>query len=73
MSAASKAFRIGKLEVHHTSALNSLSSTPQTLAAVAAGYGVSVDLAERHLSVLIDEGLAIRTKGSRTTATYIAA
>lgn len=73
MSAATKAFRTSKLETHHVTALNVLSSTPQTLAAIASALGITQDLAERQLSVLIDEGLAARTVGSRTSARYTAA
>ena len=70
MNPTQKAFRISKLETHHVSALNTLSSTPQSLATIAAAYGVSQDTAEKHLSALIDEGLAARTHGDRATARY---
>ena len=69
--ANNKTFRISKLETHHTTALNNLSSTPQTLAQIAPAYGVTQDAAEKHLSLLVDEGLATRTSGSRTTSKYV--
>jgi len=72
MSQATKAFRISKLEPHHVTALNVLSSTPQTLAAIASALGTTQDDAEKKLAILIDEGLAARTVGSRTSAKYTA-
>ena len=70
MTAAQRAVRVSKLEAHHVTALNTLTAQPPSLAQIAAGYGVSVDAAEKHLSILIDEMLCARTKGSRITATY---
>jgi len=68
-----KAFRIAHLEQRHVAtALGALSSTPESLAQVAAGYGATVEDAEKHLSLLCDESLATRTVGSRVTARYAA-
>jgi hypothetical protein len=75
--AINKAFRVAHLGVPHITMLNLLSSTPQTLHTLASPLGISDDLAERQLSLLIDEGLALRLPGagghSRTTSTYVAA
>jgi hypothetical protein len=71
LNATERAFRISKLDAVLVKALNALSTTPKSLATIAAAYGATQDIAEKHLSILIDEGLCTRTKGSRLTATYI--
>jgi len=71
MTAAQKTFRLAHIESSHTTAYAGLSGTPQSLATVAAGLGITADAAEKKLSLLIDESLASRTVGSRTTATYV--
>lgn len=68
-----KALRIANLEQHHKTMQAALTTTGQSLAALAAAAGITVDLAEKQLSLLVDEGLCTRTTGSRTTATYKAA
>jgi biotin operon repressor len=60
MSATSKAFRISKLEQHHVSSLNQLSSTPQSLASHASALGISAVEASHRLQLLVDEGLAVQ-------------
>jgi hypothetical protein len=70
MNAAQKAVRVSKLEPKHQTINALLTAQGQTLAALATAAAVSQDLAERQLSLLVDEGLAARTKGSRTTALY---
>jgi len=62
--------RLGNMTQAHKTAYTGLSSTGQSLATVAAGLGISQDDAEKRLSLLIDEGLATRSVGSRTTARY---
>jgi predicted ArsR family transcriptional regulator len=54
----------------HQTIFTVLSSTPKSIATVAAALGISQDLAEKQLSALVDEGLAVRTPGDRTTARY---
>ena len=68
-----KAVRVANLEQHHKTLQASLTSTGQTLAALAVIVGVTQDLAERQLSILIDEGLCARTVGGRASALYSAA
>jgi hypothetical protein len=70
LTPAMKSYRLSKLTTAHVSAQGALSSTGQTLATIAAGLGISLDDAEKRLSLLIDEGLAARSTGSRTTARY---
>ena len=70
MTTAQKNFRSSKLEAHHTAALNALTAQPQSLAQIAAAYGVTQDACEKHLSLLVDEGLATRSRGDRTSARY---
>ncbi len=71
LSPAQHSFRLSNMTGQHQSLYtNGLSSTPQSLASIAATLGVSPDVAEKRLSSLIDESLASRTVGSRTTATY---
>ena len=65
-----KAFRLAKLTTAHVSAQGALSTTGQTLATIAMGLGISQDDAEKRLSLLIDEGLATRSVGSRVSALY---
>jgi len=65
-----KAYRLSKMTTAHVTAYSGLSSTGQSLATVAVGLGVSQDDAEKRLSLLVDESLAARTTGSRTTARY---
>jgi hypothetical protein len=70
MTTQSKAFRISKLHPAHQTVNTALTAVGQTLAQIATACGITQDDAERKLSVLIDEGLCTRTKGSRTTALY---
>jgi hypothetical protein len=70
LNATMHAVRLGNLNVAHKNTYSGLSSTGQTLATIAAGLGISLDDAEKRLSLLIDEGLAARSTGSRTTARY---
>lgn len=60
-----KTFRIAKLDTHHTSSLNQLSSTPQSLASHASALGISTTEAQHRLSLLVDEGLAIANKTAK--------
>jgi len=71
--AANKSFRISKLEAHHVATYTKVTASAQTIAAIAAQLGISFDDAEKRLSLLVDEGLAVRTSGGRTTATYVLA
>ena len=73
LTPAMKTFRIAKMTPVHQTAQGALSSTGQSLATVATGLGVSLDDAEKRLSLLIDESLATRSAGSRTTARYTSA
>jgi hypothetical protein len=71
--AVNKTFRTSKLDTAHTGALAAVTSSPQTLHQLAVAAGVSDDLMEKRVSLLIDEGLCVRTpgaKGDRPTATY---
>jgi hypothetical protein len=72
LTPAMKAFRLSKVTPAHLTVNNTLSSTGQSLATIATGLGVSLDDAEKRLSLLVDEGLATRSTGSRTTARYTA-
>jgi hypothetical protein len=70
---AVKTARTNNLTPAHRSVLNVLSSNGQTLAAIATVVGIAQDLCERQLSLLVDENLARRTVGGRTTALYTVA
>jgi hypothetical protein len=72
LNAKIKAVRVANLEPSHKTMNTVLTAAGQTLASLAVLIGVSQDLAERQLSLLIDEGLCTRTKGSRTSALYSA-
>jgi hypothetical protein len=72
MNAQQKSYRISKLHQSHQTVNTALTAVGQPLAQIAAVVGISQDDAEKKLSVLIDEGLCTRTKGSRTTALYTA-
>jgi hypothetical protein len=65
-----RAFRISKLDPICSRALNALSATPKSLAALATAFGLNQDVLEKNLSLLVDEGLCARTIGDRITATY---
>jgi hypothetical protein len=67
-----KAFRLAKLTTAHVTVQSALSSTPQSIAQIAASCGITADDAERKLSLLVDESLAARSVGTRATATYTA-
>jgi hypothetical protein len=73
LNPTAKAARVANLEKGHKTMNAALTSSGQPLAVLAAAVGVSQDLAERQLSVLVDEGLATRTRGSRNTALYASA
>jgi hypothetical protein len=64
--------RLGNMTQAHKTAYTGLSSTGQSLATIAAGLAISLDDAEKRLSLLIDEALASRTVGGRSTALYSA-
>jgi hypothetical protein len=64
------AVRLGNMTQAHKTAYTWLSSTPQSIATIATALGLSQDETERRLSALVDEGLAVRTVGDRTTARY---
>jgi hypothetical protein len=70
LNSTERTFRISKLDAALVKALNTLTSTPKSLATIAAAYGTTQDNAEKDLSLLVDEGLATRTTGDRTNATY---
>lgn len=75
MAAVNKSFRTSKLDTTHTAALATVTSSAQTLHQLAVAAGVSDDLMEKRVSLLIDEGLVTRVPGAkddRTTATYTA-
>jgi len=65
-----KAFRVSKLHATHGVVLSALTGAGQGLSAIAAACGITQDQAESRLSIVVDEGLATRTRGSRTSATY---
>jgi hypothetical protein len=65
-----KAYRLTKLTTAHLTVNSVLSSTPQSIAQTAVACGITPDDCERKLSALVDESLASRTTGSRTTARY---
>lgn len=61
-----KQARINNLDAHHTASLNKLSPTvPQSVAAHAASLGITQTEAQRRLSLLVDEGLAVALKNSK--------
>jgi predicted ArsR family transcriptional regulator len=62
---ANKTFRLSKLNTQHTNSYNQLTSSPKTLAQIAASLGVSTIEAAHRLSVLIDEGLCTRNKSAQ--------
>jgi hypothetical protein len=68
-----KAYRLSKMTATHVTVQSGLSSTGKTVAQIAASCGITADDAERKLSAIVDEGLAVRTPGDRTTARYTAA
>lgn len=68
-----KSFRLSKLTTTHVTAQSTLASTGKSIATVATALGITQDLAERQLSLLVDESLATRSVGSRATALYFAA
>lgn len=63
MAVPNKTFRVSKLDTKHISSYNTLSSTPQSSAAHAASLGITVTEASHRLSLLVDEGLAVRARG----------
>jgi hypothetical protein len=65
-----KSFRLSKMTGIHQTVQGVLSSTPMSIANIAASVAMSPDDAEKRLSALVDENLASRTVGSRITATY---
>ena len=67
-----KATRTANLTPAHRTVNSALKASGQILATIAASVGVTQDDAEKKLSILVDEGLATRTKGSRTSALYSA-
>jgi hypothetical protein len=73
LTPAMKTFRLAKMTAAHLTVNSALSSTPQSIAQIAASCGITADDAERRLSSLVDESLATRTVGDRITARYIAA
>jgi hypothetical protein len=73
MANPNRSFRVSKLNTAHATALSVLTSTGQTLATIAGLIGTSVDDAEKKLSVLVDEGLCNRTRGTRPVAVYTVA
>jgi hypothetical protein len=73
LNAKIKPVRIANLTPAHRTMNTTLTAAGQTLAALAGIVGVTQDLAERQLSLLVDESLCTRTKGSRTTALYAGA
>ena len=65
MAITPKQTRINQLEVHHLASYNTLSpSVPQSSTAHAASLGISATEAAHRLSLLVDQGLAIRARGS---------
>lgn len=70
MNATQNTYRLSKLESHHLNMYNFLTASPQSLNKLAAAANVSLDIAERQLSHLVDDGLCVRTMGDRTTSMY---
>ena len=70
MANPNRTFRVSKLNVSHLTALAALAAVGQALATIAGLIGTTVDDAEKKLSLLVDEGLAARTLGGRTSASY---
>ena len=70
LNSKTKAVRTANLATGHMTVLNALTSAGQSLAQIAASCGITQDDAEKKLSGLVDEALATRTAGSRTTARY---
>lgn len=65
-----KTTRLAQITPVHVAAYSVLSAGPKSIASVAASYGASAGDAEKHLSLLVDQALAVRTVGDRTTAKY---
>ena len=65
-----KTFRLSKLTPPHVTAQSALVSTGKTVAQIATTLAIMQDDCERKLSLLVDEGLAFRSVGTRTTALY---
>ena len=61
---------MGILNQPHKDALSVLTSVGQTLQQVATALHTTLNDAEQKLSILIDEGLAVRSAGDRATALY---
>jgi hypothetical protein len=72
LTPAMKTFRLSKMTTAHVTVQGALSSTGKTVAQIAAACGITQDEAEKKLSALIDEALASRTVGGRSTALYTA-
>jgi RNase P/RNase MRP subunit p30 len=65
--------RLANLHPQYVAAYSVLSlTTPKSLATVATALGATVDAAEKLLSGLIDESLAVRSTGQRDVALYTA-
>jgi hypothetical protein len=66
------AIRLTHMTPTHQTVQGALSSTGKTLATIASLVGISQDDCEKKLSALVDESLAARTVGGRSTALYTA-
>lgn len=66
-----KNFRLSKLTPSHVAVANVVTSSSQTLAQLVAALGIPVDDVEKRVSILVDEGLAVRTPGGRANASYL--
>jgi hypothetical protein len=64
---ANKNFRLAKLEAKYFSTYQALTSTPQTLVALAAALSLTTVEATRRLSFLVNEGLAVARKRTGKT------
>jgi len=73
LNAAMHSMRLNNMTQAHRNCFNVLSSTVgKNLSTIALALGLSQEDVEKQLSALIDETLASRTTGGRTTALYLA-
>ncbi len=71
MNATIRALRISKLNISHAAMNGKVTLIGQTLASLSAQLlNVGVDLGEKQLSLLVDEGLVLRSVGSRGSSLY---
>jgi len=73
LNTAMHSMRLNNMTQAHQTVYNVLSSSAgKTIATIASALGLTQDDAEKKLAQIVDESLASRTVGVRTTALYFA-